>query len=218
MKLTEQTDFLEAYCEGGSETGLQNGYNWFNENLTPTLQTITKENAVDPLLLADAWLITGEIHELLNAPQQAITCYNLAIHFHPTFVDGHQWVALVHEQMGDYVAALKHIELAIKHAEDGEDLMEDRQRIQDAMVYDQATDYTDDNLYWKYSELLAAADLDPVVKAIHPFKTQDGDLLRCLYRALGAQQDKAKGDKVWQRILAIEPDATLEEIDLFYWG
>jgi len=218
MKLTEQTDFLQTYCEGGSDTALQNGYSWFTQNLTPTLQSITKENKVEPLLLADAWLVTGEVHELLYAPQQAITCYKLALHFHPEFVDGYQWLALVEEQLGDYVAALEHIELALKYAEEGEGLMEDRQRIQDSMVYDKVTDFTEGNLYWTYSELLAADDLATVIKDIHPFKTQDGDLLRCLYRALGAQEDKAKGDKVWQRILAIEPDAVLEEIDLFYWG
>lgn len=218
MNLKDQVDFLNSFCESGSEMALQNGYQWFQKDLSPNLQKITKENEVDPLLLSDAWLITGEIHELLYAPKQAVTCYQLAVNFNATSVDAYQWLALVQEQLGDYVAALENIEWALKYAEEGEDLMEDRQRIQDCMVYDKSTDFTKENLYWKYCELLAADDFEPIIKDIHPFKTQDPDLLRCLYRALGAQQEKKKGDKVWQRIISIEPDAVLEEVDLFYWG
>ncbi len=218
MNKKQQISFLEQFCAEGAEGTLQKGYNWFQDTLSPTLKLASEKQPDQQELLGEAWLIAGEVHELLNAPKQAITCYQLALFFNPTSIDTHRWKALVHEQLGDYLEATKHIELALKYAKEGEALMVDRQRIQDCIVYDKAPDFEEGNLLWAYNELLAEGKFGKVIKGIKKLKTKDVDLLHCLYQAYGGKKEIEKGEKTWQKILKIEPDAVLEELDLFYWG
>ncbi len=218
MNKKQQLEFIENLCEAGAESVLQKGYNWFQDVLTPSLQLISEQQADQRPLLGEAWLIAGEIHELLNAPNQAITCYHISLFFNPTSVDTHRWKALVHEQLGEYLEATKHIELALKYSEEGEELMVDRQRIQDCIVYDKAPDFEAGNLLWGYNELLAEGKFGKVIKGIKKLKTEDIELLHCLYRAYGGKKNTAKGEKIWQRILKIDAEAILGELDLFYWG
>jgi len=218
MNKKEQIQFLSQFCEEGSEAVLQKGYTWFQDVLSPSLKLVSEKQPGQTQLLAEAWLIAGEVHELLNAPKQAITCYHISLFFNPSSVDTHRWKAIVHEQLGEYLEATKHIELALDHSKEGEELMVDRQRIQDCIVYDKAPDFEEGNLLWDFNELLAEGKFGKVIKGIKKLKTSDIELLHCLYRAYGGKKNTEKGEKVWQQILKREPEAILEELDLFYWG
>ena len=218
MNKKQQLQFLNQFCEEGSEGAIEKGYTWFQDVLSPTLKLVSEKQPTERQLLGEAWLVAGEVHELLNAPNQAITCYHISLFFNPTSVDTHRWKALVHEQLGDYLEATKHIELALKHSDEGEDLMVDRQRIQDCIVYDKAPDFEEGNLFWTYNELLAEGKFGKVIKGIKKLKTTDVELLHCLYRAYGGKKEVEKGEKTWQKILKVESEAVLEELDLFYWG
>lgn len=209
--------FLEDLCSTGSDAILQKGYQWFHEELTPKLKQASEEHSDERTLLGEAWLIVGEAHELLYAPNQAITCYQISLHFNPFSTDTYRWLALVHEQIGDYLTATKNIELALKYTTDGMALMEDRQRIQDCMVYDKLPEYQEGNLLWVYNEALVEGNFEATIQSILASKTEDVELLRCLYRAYGGLQNKVEGAATWQRILVIDQDATRDELDLFYW-
>jgi len=217
MDETLGIDFIEDYCSAGAEAVLQKGYQWFHHTLTPTLKKVSEEHPDETVLLGEAWLMAGEVHELLYAPNQAKTCYQIAIHFNPFSTDSYRWLALVEEQLGNYLDATKNIELALKYTTDGVALMEDRQRIQDCIVYDKAPDFIEGNLLWAYSEALAEGNFEAIIKSIKALETTDIELLKCLYRAYGGMQDKTNGTAIWQQILTIEPDMILEELDLFYW-
>ena len=208
---------IEGYCSEGVEAVLEKGYQWFHNTLTPALQKVSEENPTETILLGEAWLIAGEVHELLYAPNQAITCYQISLHFNPFSSDTYRWLAIVQEQLGNYLKAMKNIEFALKYTTDGVTLMEDRQRIQDCIVYDKDADFHPDNSFWKYSELLAAGNFDVIIQEIGGIKTKKVDLLRCLYRAFGGKQAKTEGIAIWQQILRLETDVVLEEVDLFYW-
>lgn len=218
MSKKERIQFINQFCEEGSEGALQKGYTWFQDTLSPTLKLVSEKQPDQRQLLGEAWLIAGEVHELLNAPKQAITCYQIALFFNPTSIDIHRWKALVHEQLGEYLEATKHIELALKHSQEGEDLMVDRQRIQDCIVYDKAPDFEAGDLIWSYNELLAEGKFGKVIKGIKKLNSEDIELLHCLYRAYGGKKNTEKGEKVWQRIMQIDEEVVLGELDLFYWG
>ena len=209
--------FLEDFCNAGSESVIAKGYEWFQEELTPNLKKASEQHSEETTLLGEAWLIAGEAHELLCAPNQAVTCYQISLHFNPFAADTYRWLALVYEQLGDYLAATKNIELALKYTTDGIPLMEDRQRIQDCMVYDKLPDFQEGNLLWVYNEALTEGNFEMITKSIRTSKTKNIELLKCLYRAYGGLQDKANGIATWQRILAIDKDIVRDELDLFYW-
>ncbi len=217
MNTTILLQFLEEFCSGGSEPILAKGYRWFQEELTPNLKKASEQHSKEMTLLGEAWLITGEVHELLYAPNQAITCYQISLHFNPFSSDTYRWLALVYEQLGDYLAATKNIELALKYATDGATLMEDRQRIQDCMVYDKIPDFQEGNLLWAYNEGLTEGNFEATIKSIQRSNTKDIDLLKCLYRAYGGIQDKANGTATWEQIIAIDQEVVRDELDLFYW-
>ncbi len=218
MSSTILLQFLKDFCNEGSEAVLIKGYRWFQETLTPNLREASeKYGTVETALIGEAWLIAGEVHELLYAPNQAVTCYQISLHFNPFSEDTYRWLALVYEQLGDYMEATKNIELALKHTADGVALMEDRQRIQDCIVYDKDPDFQEGNLLWGYNEALTEGKFQAVIKSIQTSKTTDIELLKCLYRAYGGLRDKTKGTETWQQILAIDQDAIRDELDLFYW-
>ena len=217
MHSKDLIDFLHQYCQEGSEAVLKKGYRWFNTILTPNLKQFSEQHNEESELLGEAWLITGEVHELILAPNQAITCYIIAKHYSPFSSDIYRWLALVQESLGQYLEAINNIEKSLKYTNDGEALMEDRQRIQDCMVYDKVPDFIEGNLVWKYNEYLAEGKFDKIVKNSKKQQTTDIELLKCFYRAYGGLQDKDSGEKVWQKILALEADAILDEVDLFYW-
>lgn len=217
MNSTILLQFIEDFCKAGSEPVLEKGYRWFQEVLTPNLKKASEEHSKETILIGEVWLIAGEVHELLYAPNQAITCYQISLHFNPFSADTYRWLALVCEQLGDYLEATKNIELALKYTADGVALMEDRQRIQDCIVYDKMPDFQEGNLLWTYNEALTEGSFELIIKSIKASKTTDVELLRCLYRAYGGLQDKANGTATWQQIITIDQDAVRDELDLFYW-
>lgn len=217
MNSTILLQFLEEFCSAGSEPVLEKGYRWFQEVLTPNLKKASEQHSEKTTLLGESWLIAGEVHELLYAPNQAITCYQIALHFNPFAEDIYRWLALVYEQLGDYLTATKNIELALKYTTEGVTLMEDRQRIQDCIVYDKVPDFQEGNLLWAYNEALTEGKFKATIKSIQSSKTKDTELLRCLYRAYGGLQDTINGTATWQQILAIDQAAVRDELDLFYW-
>lgn len=217
MSSTTLLPFLKDFCSEGSEAVLAKGYCWFQDTLTPTLKEACEKHSEATDLLGEAWLIAGEVHELLYAPNQAIACYQISLHFNPFAVDTYRWLALVYEQLGDYLAATKNIELGLKYTTEGATLMEDRQRIQDCIVYDKMPDFQAGNLLWAYNEALTEGKFKATIKSIQLSKTKDTELLRCLYRAYGGLQDAINGTAIWQQILAIDQDAVRDELDLFYW-
>jgi len=217
MNSTILLQFLEEFCSIGSEAVLEKGYRWFQETLTPNLKKASEQHSEETTLLGEAWLIAGEVHELLYAPNQAIICYQIALHFNPFSSDAYRWLALVYEQLGDYLAATKNIELALKYTTEGVTLMEDRQRIQDCIVYDKMPDFQEGNLLWAYNEALTEGNFEATIKSIQVSKTTDTELLKCLYKAYGGIQDKINGTATWQRIIAIDQAAERDELDLFYW-
>ena len=154
MDSTILLQFIKDFCDLGSEPVLEKGYHWFQETLTPKLKEASEKHSKETILLGEAWLIAGEVHELLYAPNQAITCYQISLYFNPFSADIYRWLALVYEQLGDYLEATKNIELALKYTADGTTLMEDRQRIQDCIVYDKMPDFQEGNLLWGYNEAL----------------------------------------------------------------
>jgi len=95
--------------------------------------------------------------------------------------------------------------------------MEDRQRIQDCIVYDKMPDFQEGNLLWAYNEALTEGNFEATIKSIQVSKTTDTELLKCLYKAYGGIQDKINGTATWQRIIAIDQAAERDELDLFYW-
>ena len=216
--MDKQLQFLKDFCSEGSEAVLTKGYLWFQETLTPNLKEASeKYGTVETSLIGEAWLIAGEVHELLYAPNQAVTCYQISLHFNSFAADTYRWLALVQEQLGKYLEATKNIELALKYTADGATLMEDRQRIQDCIVYDKDPDFQEGNLLWGYNEALTEGNFQAVIKSIQAAKTTDVDLLKCLYRAYGGLQDQANGTATWQQILDIDQAAVRDELDLFYW-
>ena len=216
MPIDQLLSFLTQYCQDGSEAAFQKGYQWFYQTLSPAIQQASEQLSEEVKLLSEVWLITGEVHELLQAPKQAITCYELAIYFNPYATDNYRWLALVQEQIGQYVAALENIELALKYTHEGEDLMEDRQRIQDCMVYDKIPDYKEGDLLWELTELLAAGSFEQVIKQIESQGNKDVELLRCLYRAYGGLQQKADVQAIRQMMIDLEMEVELGEVDEFY--
>lgn len=217
MNSTILLQFIADFCSAGSEPVLEKGYQWFQHTLTPNLKKASEQHSEETTLLGEAWLIAGEVHELLYAPNQAITCYQISLHFHPFSADTYRWLALVYEQLGDYLTATKNIELALKYTTEGTTLMEDRQRIQDCIVYDKIPDFEEGNLLWMYKEALIEGNFEVIIKSVAASKTTDIDLLKCLYRAYGGLQDKVKGSATWQQIITIDQDAVRDELDLFYW-
>ncbi len=216
--MSKKLQFLKEFCSAGSEPVLTKGYSWFQETLTPNLKEVSeKYGDVETTLIGEAWLIAGEVHELLYAPNQAMTCYQISLHFNPLAADTYRWLALVQEQLGEYLEATKNIELALKYTSEGATLMEDRQRIQDCIVYDKVPDFQEGNLLWAYNEALTEGKFETIIKSIQASKTTDIDLLKCLYRAYGGLQDKVNGTTTWQQILDIDQDAVRDELDLFYW-
>ena len=95
--------------------------------------------------------------------------------------------------------------------------MEDRQRIQDCMVYDKIPEFQEGNLLWGYHEALIAGDFQATIHSIKALEKTEVDLLRCLYRAYGGLRDNKNGGITWQQISAIDQDAIRDEVDLFYW-
>jgi len=77
MNSTILLQFLEEFCSIGSEAVLEKGYRWFQETLTPNLKKASEQHSEETTLLGEAWLIAGEVHELLYAPNQAIICYQI---------------------------------------------------------------------------------------------------------------------------------------------
>ena len=217
MASTTLLQFMETFCSAGSEAALEKGYRWFQTELTPNLKKASEQHPTETTLLGEAWLIAGEVHELLYAPNQASTCYQISLYFNPFSSDTYRWLALVCEQLGDYLAATKNIELALKYTTDGATLMEDRQRIQDCMVYDKTPDFQEGNLLWAYNEALSEGNFEATIQSIQASKTMDIDLLKCLYRAYGGMQDSENGTATWEQIVAIDKETAKDDLDLFYW-
>ncbi|MEM1121445.1 MAG: tetratricopeptide repeat protein [Bacteroidota bacterium] len=209
--------FLQEHCQAGSEKMLARGYRWFSNTFIPTLKK-TSEVSSDTFLVAEAWLLVGEVYELLHAPLQALTCYQIGLHFNPEESDLYRWKALVEEQLGNYVAALSSIEKAVQYTNEAEDLMIDRQRIQDCLVYDKTPEFEEGDLVWECNEQLTNDEFEAVLQITNPAQTSNIERLKCAYRAYGALQEMAKGEALWQRILRLDSHATLSEIDLFYWS
>ncbi|MEM6321064.1 MAG: hypothetical protein AAF960_25595 [Bacteroidota bacterium] len=209
--------FLREVTQLGSEDILRKGHQWFNGTFIPTVKK-TSEQSIYPILVAEAWLIMGEVYELLEAPKQALTCYQIGLHFNPKGRDLYHWTALVEEQLGNYVTALEAIEKAIQLSIDAEELMIDRQRIQDCLVYDKTPDFEAGDLAWQCYEQLANDEFEVILQKIDIHQTNHADLLKCAYRACGALQKMTEGEALWQRILQIDSQAILSEIDLFYWS
>ena len=217
MNPTKLLQCLDDLCQDSSDAVIIKGYRWFQNTLTPTLKLATEQLNTETERLGESWLIAGEIHELLEAPLQALTCYQIATHFSPENPDIYHWSALVQEQLGTYIEAMANIDLAIKFSQNGAQLMEDRQRIQDCMVYDKAPDYQPNNLVWKYTELLAEGNFETIIQELKDSKAEDIEILRCLYRAYGINQQITDGENVWQQILQIDNSTEPDELDRFYW-
>ena len=207
---------LTELCQTGSEKSLSKGYGWLNQQLSPALQLVSENHPNKEDLLAESWLITGEIHELLLAPRQAITCYQLALHFQPYSADIHHWLAMVLEQTGQYREAFEHIEKALQLTNDGLELMKDRQLIQDSLMYNKTPTFEIGNPLWEANELLAAGKFAEVIHLIKPLPNNNSDLLRVIYRAYAAIGDIQQATSTWEQVLTIEPDAEKDEVDLFY--
>lgn len=192
------------------------GYAWVKENFTPYLLLAEDLLPEESELLADCWYLMGDLHDFNAAPLKAIEAYQKAIEIDEEIEGAYRELASMYEQVGNYPEALKYINLALEKLPDEEELMDEKQMIQDSINYTTEPHLTENNLVWKLSEKIANGSFDAVIEAVSQIKEPEVALLLSLARAYGAKNEEALYMQTWQKILDSKEDLELHYADWFY--
>lgn len=194
----------------------EKGYTYFKSNFIPYLYLAEDELEEEAELLADCWYLAGDVYDFNGAPQKAAECYLRSIE-HDEEIDGaYREVASMYEQMGRYEEALKYINIAIEKMPDDEDLLEDREILQDSINYNTEPYLTKDNIEWQLCELLAQDKIDEVIEKAKKVKNPEIGILQCLARAYGAKNEGKLFMETWQKIADADEDYILHYGDWFF--
>lgn len=216
MKKADLIDFLADYSGNEPYFVIEKGCHWFKQMLLPVLTEANKILLFENELLLESYLLTGEIYELIYAPKKALSFYKKAIEIVPNSFLAHQWMSALQEELGDYLSAMNHIELAITLAPDEESLMWDRQRIQDCIVYDKDPDISLEQPLYKYGQLLATLQFDIIIQALSKPLTTGFDELRCLAAAYAGKDELTDYLAIIEKMQTMEMDWEPEYFDSFY--
>lgn len=192
------------------------GIEWYQQELLPNLDYLDKAKDIDSELKSEIWYLIAAMHELNFAPLQAIAAYQKVLQYDPDFFDASFSLVELLEDVGQYKKAFDTINKILDQWPEEEELHQARQRLQDALNYNETPKLTNQNFLWQCCEKLASGQFQAVVDAIPP-GTTDVELLKCLACAYSGLADIAPYQSVWQKVVAIDPDEAFDFLDWYYF-
>lgn len=210
------TSYLTAVVAKSAEEICREGFAVFHHALLPRLLEAGKVPGFDRQLLAQGWVLAGQVYGLTGAPLKAQQCFRKALAAEATHAEALHQLSLSLKACGRYNEAFEKAMLLTELFPDELEYHYLRQAVQDAMVYDEEAEYTDDDYLWQLNEMLANEQFNQVINAVLESDFEEEQQLRCLARAFGAVSHHANCLQTWETIRRINPEAQADCADLFY--
>ncbi len=209
--------FLQANEEEGISTLYNRGYQWFKSYYLPRLR-LADELLPDELeLIAESWYLVGDVYDFNEMPLLAIEAYRKALEYDDETDGAYRELAHMYERIGEYQKALEHINIALEHSPDEEELMDAKAEIQDSINYTTEPYLTDENMAWKWAELLGNERPQVVVELAEELgDAATVEELQRLAQAYAALEDTDNYLKTWQKIVALGEPISIHYADWFY--
>jgi len=209
----KQWKTIENWGDKGVGAAHNKGYRWFRRTFVPTLEdaehdTLTPEREI---ILADAYYVLGDIHDLNDAPKEAAKAYLKSIDLCPS---SGAWRELgrMYDNMGRKEEAIQCLHTALSIDPEDDHAILDLQ-----CIYPESTVsplYNEGDTFWEINELLAQNKADAAL----PLLKKSNSLKSILYRArvYGAQGDENRALKTLEKLRLTKRNIELEYGDWFY--
>jgi tetratricopeptide (TPR) repeat protein len=209
--------FLEATREEGIGTLYNRGYQWFKSYYLPRLRLADELLPHELELIADAWYLVGDVYDFNEMPLLAIEAYRKVLEYDEEADGAYRELAHMYERVGDYQKALEGINKALEFNPDNEELMDAKAEIQDSINYTTEPYLTEENVAWKWAELLGNERPQAVVQQAEKLGDQATvEELQRLAQAYAALEKDDQYLQTWQKIVALEEPIAIHYADWFY--
>ncbi len=190
------------------------GYSWFSTVLLPlSKQTAlhTKEQQVQ------LFQIVAEIYQENSAYGIAKIYYKQVVELDETYHEAYYGLMYLYEITGKYYAAIQAIDKLLDAYPDNQQLLEDKSRMQENVIYDTPYFVDSKSLLFVTYAALALGESATVIELMIPMIDEDGDLfLQLLLAAYGVQNEVSNYQSGWQRYCEQTEEIEITKTDWFY--
>lgn len=190
------------------------GYSWFSTVLIPLSEQTTRHTREQQ---AQLFQIIAEIYQENSAYELAKIYYKQVIELDETYHEAYYGLVYLYEITGKYYAAIQAIDKLLEAYPDNQQLLEDKSRMQENVIYDTPHFADLKNLLFVTYAALALGESATVIELMIPMIDQEGDLfLQLLLAAYGVQNEVSNYQSGWQHYCEQTEEIEITKTDWFY--